>query len=1106
MGGVEYWRNRIATALDLETLTKIDKELESLGLEGRKWRFAVVQRKNALKKSPCNHRAPDRTAPAFAAKYGVPAPDKRRLHAYRLTTEQFHTLQKDLARYNCFEDLQRGYTPGLFVLWASEWFRRCYSGGPRRWEDLAQALDLPKPGQAEQDTLRTATKEGLRLWGRPVISDGSMQYLATIAREGGFPTCAVSEGGRGWAKAVLEAIVGSLMASPTAGEAEALELSKVQSPKLPRAFSDDEFVQLCADLALEIVKIRREAEPLAKASDLPVAAWLDLYHPDWRSSLPISTGDGEADALINTLMHVEAISGALVGVERMLLGAGNGDNWHEAVRIRLDGEISGAAMADVDSDYGRLRAFAAGLMARYIPGELALFDPPGFGDTAWTARSARHLREILALPFTCPVQLDLRAGERLVAHINLPGGKPRRGQLLVAALEEGSSEAPRALRIVGSGSGNYRQAELFLRVPENWVVTPVSDGSAVQIGHCVHNTKIWRVTGGASLVDPYNDSYRVLCGQAADNNARMEIVGKMPHWAEASDAVDLFLGPPYISRNRSGELLMRRIGKREWQPTPPTLPVGHYEIGLRHEGILLDRRRLAVLPQEAEVKTIYRGKGAEYEISGFADVSITPSDDAPVMRTSRGDRWLPRPHANAVYRFNAQIEWPDSRPLPVSIAYPGEASLARWNGRVLPHGTILTLADMHDLVAVDRGNTKLLAHLRDPHDRGRGEMRWSFSREMPMSAVRADIASLLLPASLDAEVVLDMHNAINTHWHVRQFPLRLIKEGAGFVASEAIVEPETILCGRSIANPLHEISFGDYSLLSNANHRPVTLPAEVTGDWLIFLRNGDRVLTRPRYVEAGGKPMAPVSPLAEAMSLPHGPVQDQALDEFLKQAGSSSLEGAAALDELIGLVTSLRGLPPVTFNVLKKLPAFPQVLTRMAFRASEAQRDAVMDLAMALPFAWFTIPRNCWIDAANATGQAAMELLKELSDAPRYALEMVATCKRSLIERQPLLGPLFSQGKAIPLEEAAQAFVRHAIDRSQMSDGARYRNKLGNKLPEYFLRFDTSVLDALDAPCAAALAAMGQWCPSPDDIRHLKLMARTFPTWFSKAFAASLKE
>src|SRR5690606_25052913 len=109
-----------------------------------------------------------------------------------------------------------------------------------------------------------------------------------------------------------------------------------------------------------------------------------------------------------------------------------------------------------------------------------------------------------------------------------------------------------------------------------------------------------------------------------------------------------------------------------------------------------------------------------------------------------------------VYRFNAQIEWPDSRPLPVSIAYPGEASLARWNGRVLPHGTILTLADMHDLVAVDRGNTKLLAHLRDPHDRGRGEMRWSFSREMPMSAVRADIASLLLPASLDAEVVLDM--------------------------------------------------------------------------------------------------------------------------------------------------------------------------------------------------------------------------------------------------------------------------------------------------------------------------------------------------------------
>jgi hypothetical protein len=34
----------------------------------------------------------------------------------------------------------------------------------------------------------------------------------------------------------------------------------------------------------------------------------------------------------------------------------------------------------------------------------------------------------------------------------------------------------------------------------------------------------------------------------------------------------------------------------------------------------------------------------------------------------------------------------------------------------------------------------------------------------------------------------------------------------------------------------------------------------------------------------------------------------------------------------------------------------------------------------------------------------------------------------------------------------------------------------------------------------------GNWSPAPGHIRHIKLVARTFPTWFSEAFAASLKE
>lgn len=515
------WGHRIAEATDLETLASIDADLAKEDLAARKWRFIVVQRRNALLGKVSPTAVPVKPVAAFAANYGLPAPDGRRLHAYRLDSEQFDALQRDLAKCSGVATLQTGHRPALFVLWASEWFRRCYRGGMRRWEDLLQALGLPSPGQAEQNVLRAVTRAGLQQWQRPVYADAMMQYLATLAREGGFPAFAVADGGRGWAKDLLSAIVGPLMGAPAAGEAEALDLAKGKAGVLPGVFNDSEFIQLCADLAFAIVELRREAEPYARAAGLPLAAWLGLNRPGWREALPISTGDAAADALVEVLMEVEAVSGSIVGVERMLLQDQACLVWREAVRIGLDGQVSGGAMVAVDGSFGRLRAFAAGSMARHLPGELALFDPPVDGDKAWSARSARHVRGIVPLPFACPVQLDLRAGEQPVARIDLPGGKPRRGQLLVATLEKGSLDEPTALRLIGSGSGNYRAEVLFLQVPANWAVLPVSGGEVAEIGSGSDGTKLWRVAGGARLTDPLNDCYRVLCGQAADQTACM---------------------------------------------------------------------------------------------------------------------------------------------------------------------------------------------------------------------------------------------------------------------------------------------------------------------------------------------------------------------------------------------------------------------------------------------------------------------------------------------------------------------------------------------------------------------------------------------------------
>ena len=1112
-GGGVYWRARIASAVSVEELEKIDHELAALDPELRRWRMAVATRKLAFKDRapPINssNLTPMTASPtpslAFASAYGLPAPDGRRLHAYRLEASRFLALHGDLAKHQSYSELNNGYVPGLFVLWASEWFRRSYNGGVRCWESLTDALGMPKPGQAEQLLLRDITRSGLKTWKRQIYTDTNNQYLATLAREGGFPAYAVAGGAQSWAKTVLGAIVQRLMGAPSAGAVEALGLANDQSGNLPGVFKDQEFIQLCADLAMAIVKVRRDYEDAANAAGLPLASWLKLKQPDWQDGLPISTGEAEADKLIESLIQVEAIKGSIVSVERFLKRYPSSDRWQEAVRLDLDGEIAATNMGAVDTSHGRLRVFAAGAMARYVPGELGLFDPPGIGASTWSARSSRDTRSTRPLPFSCPVQIDLRAGGRLIAQVDLPGGKPRRGQLLVCVLEEGTLDAPTALRVIGSGSGSYRQPEVFLQAPNNWAVVATDEGSSTDMGAGIGATKIWKISGGARLIDPTNDTYKVLCGQSKDRSGRIELIGHNPHWAALQGDIDLFVGAPHISKTGQGDLLIRQLGSMLWRPTPSSLPIGHYELALREDGIMVDRRRIAVLPLGATIKTVFRNNSAEFELSGFDIVTVTPAEDAPVQHSSQGDRWFAKPSAKMAHCFTATIRWLSAPPLVVTIDYPGEASIATWDGRILPHRQVLTIDDLQELVAVDGSNMVLLGHLRDPTRKTRSEMAWSFWRELPMSAIASDIASMLLPASIDAEVVLDMNNGINTTWHVRHFPMRLIKEGAGFVSDQAIVDDDVHLCGRALHDPANERAFGPYSLLSDDNHRPISRPNDLEGDWLVYLRRGPRVLTRPQYVRATSCAVAPIGALATAMAAPFGNALDGALTDFLTLAGGDDPPSIAALNELLALVESLRGLPPSTFAVLTRSADFPAVLTRMVYFAQSAQREGVIGLSLALPFAWFAIEKRHWVAAEQALGRASMELFAGLgADAPRFALQRIEMVKKAIMERLPILAPVLGSYEAVTIDQAAQAFMRHAVQQIQPSDGTRYRARLGNALPAYFHRFSQEYFDTLDAPCAAALAVKGTWRPEVDDIHHMKLIARTFPTWFAEAFALSL--
>jgi hypothetical protein len=236
-----------------------------------------------------------------------------------------------------------------------------------------------------------------------------------------------------------------------------------------------------------------------------------------------------------------------------------------------------------------------------------------------------------------------------------------------------------------------------------------------------------------------------------------------------------------------------------------------------------------------------------------------------------------------------------------------------------------------------------------------------------------------------------------------------------------------------------------------------------------------------------------------------GPALDAALDELLTKAGMSEASNQI-VSELAGLAASLAGLPAATFQVFTRLAEYPQVLARMAMLAPPAERGAVISLSDALPFAWCTIPIECWTAARGDLFERSLELLKTVDRAAELAMSVVETVVDGLIAREPLLTAALRPGEAESIETVTQRFLTRAIDRVRGVSRERYRAQLEARLPAYFSRFNESLLDTLDAPCAAALAALGVWTPGPHDIRQMKTVARTFPTYFAEAYAAWLKE
>src|SRR3546814_10225774 len=128
---------------------------------------------------------------------------------------------------------------------------------------------------------------------------------------------------------------------------------------------------------------------------------------------------------------------------------------------------------------------------------------------------------------------------------------------------------------------------------------------------------------------------------------------------------------------------------------------------------------------------------------------------------------------------------------------------------------------------------------------------------------------------IDAQVRLDFHNGSNDNWYVTEFSNSLECEPNGGLRPKTAIVGEVVrVCGRSLGPPEKELEFGSYDgLQSGLGGQLIHLPRP-NGDWLVYLREGSRVPTRPKFVSGDPDAEIPQHRLARDMAQPFHKAQE----------------------------------------------------------------------------------------------------------------------------------------------------------------------------------------------------------------------------------------
>ena len=1032
---------------------------------------------------------------------GLPRPEGLPLYRYKLAPGVFDRIEKKLV-INLESDLIRPALAAAFVIWAADWFRRSYKGGMQRWSDIEASLGLSLP----QSAWRDLADRGFRAWKiDPLITAHGNQRLANLARHGGFPAAAISSGAS-WPRRFLERTVGELLGSDVQDVTTAVEICERNDYLLPSIWRSQEMYAICGELASKVVELRAFVDKAMPADGRPYSARLDDAYEDWRDELPM-TLDGAAAGLIDTLLEARTLTGTgTIRVGRVMRLTGG--DWRECLDFHLNGRWEDKDHSLAIDDSVRVFLQPSSELADRISGRLAYLEFES--GNCWIARAMRS-ETAIEYPLDLAVAAEFHSrGERLTREFILPGGKPVSNGLRVFERRSGENDHS-VFALIGQGSGGYRTEAVFIDVPRDWALRGKDSNSEIEPEDFAFaaDRLLYRCAGQIIAEKPNGDTYLVRTGQSADRKDRLAIVADAPSGVQAPSGERLLKHPFHaqvedgVSRRTGtrGEVCWRFVGEKSWREDLASAGPGACEFAwldgsTRH---VRDRVTAVVLPCEFALTQRINASHAVITLEGWTG-KATLGDDARDVE----HQWTVRIDPPHRALLTLHLVMPQGSALELSVPLRSKEWLTTWDGELVRRDAILGLADLRDTVARAPASAVLLGEVAH-HTGASLEASWKVEGELGLSTLRNDIAALMRPLGIDAQVRLDFHNGSNDNWYVTEFGNVLEWEpSGGWRPKTGIVGEAVRICGRFLGAPEKEIDYGGFDgLNAGLGGQLIQLP-RLRGPWLIYLREGSRVLTRPKFIDDDPVHDLPQHRLGRAMAQPLLLAREE-LTRIANDivADPASPEAIKTTRAVMDLALSLNGLPPQTFEIFSKFDAAGALAPLLLYRCEEQHLSTILELFDGLCSSWTLLPIEVWDAAFQAQGAFLVSRL----DDPQWALANISERQNEIAARAPQLAPLICRDYSpLAYEAVRKHFTSHTSE--SINIGAAgfnpFRVDFGHMLPKE--NFVEGLMRVFDAPFAAALSTFGSVVLDNKQILTVKDVERRHPDYFAKAYGYALSE